>query len=298
MLRQNTVLVVIPAYNRPDQLKRAVTSVLQQRYRDFSLVVVDDASTEDIGECEALVRENGHDWLRLSANVGPALARNKGAEGRVFQWVAFLDSDDIWLPDKLESQIAWCADNPAFRISQVRESWFRNGESFAKPPHLEQTGGDIFRDCVERCAIGPSCVMIRHDLWQESGGFDARFRVCEDYELWLRVASRDAVGLVEGPALVEKYGGHDDQLSVLVPALDRFRFAALALFLNRAQGLSPQNRDVVHSGLTKRAKILAKGAARRGRQEWLDFFLSVEPPLSPEEIEKAFEYCSISEHGA
>lgn len=287
------VLIVIPAYNRLPFLARSIRSVLGQSFTDYRLVVVDDASTEDLSSCRKVVEESGHTWLALSENQGPAKARNEGASQMPFDWVMFLDSDDVWMPDKVEKQMAWHLANPEVRISQVKERWIRNGSPFKKPAHLKQPEGEIFADCVERCSIGPSCVAIRHDLWAESGGFDEWFRVCEDYELWLRIASREMIGLIPGPELMDKHGGHSDQLSTAVPALDRFRFVALAQFLNSRKTLPAPQREIVMKALNEKKTILGKGAAKRGRDEWATFFEEAQVPLSPEEVAQAKAYCEL-----
>jgi glycosyltransferase involved in cell wall biosynthesis len=290
--QENPVLVVIPAFNRPKRLERAIRSILYQTNHRFSMVVVDDASTSDLAPCRNLVLDRGHQWISSESNCGPAESRNLGADSRPFEWVMFLDSDDVWLPGKLERHLSWHRENPGIRISQVRESWIRNGAPFSKPGHLEQPLGRIFAECVSRCAVSPSCVAIRRDLWEETGGFDPRFRVCEDYELWLRISCHEEIGLVSGDPLVEKHGGHRDQLSTSVPALDRYRFVALATFLNRNPSLAVTDRRLVLEALEKKARILTKGAARRNRSGWDEFFRSVKIPLPERDLEKAWEYCS------
>lgn len=291
MFNAKSVTVIIPAFNRKRRLKEAIKSVLNQTFTDYSLAVVDDASTEDLGDCRNLVVDSGHHWIESQTNQGPAATRNEGAAAVPGDWVTFLDSDDTWHPEKLARQFSWHEQNPDCRISQVIENWVRNGARFSKPTHLQQPEGHIFAECVDRCAIGPSCVMIRRDLWDDSGGFDPWFRVCEDYELWLRIAVKEKVGLVNGEALVEKHGGHSDQLSTSVPALDRFRLVALAMFLNHPK-CCKTNRELVIKAIEQKAKILAKGAARRDRSEWETFFNELDIPLSDAAIEQAKIYCT------
>lgn len=262
----HTIAVIIPAFGRADQLMKAVESVLSQSYTAFSLNIVDDASGEDLSLVRSRVEGSGHHWFGRDRNGGPAAARNDGAAAVDSKWIAFLDSDDEWLPDKLERQMQWHRENPDSRISQVHEGWFRHGDRVKKPNHWKQCGGELFAESVERCAIGPSCVMLRRDLWDESGGFDERYRVCEDYELWLRIACREEVGLVPGGELVRKHGGHSDQLSTAVPALDRYRVAALAEILAGGT-LSEEQERLVEHGIRSKAAVLAAGAEKRGSHE-------------------------------
>jgi len=262
----HTIAVVIPAFGRSHQLARAVDSVLSQSYPNFVLILVNDASSKDLTSVKCRVESSGHLWIERERNGGPAVARNDGASAVESEWIAFLDSDDEWFPEKLELQMQWHCENPDFRISQVHEEWCRNGEKMKKPKYWEQRGGELFAESVERCAIGPSCVMMRRDLWNESGGFDERYRVCEDYELWLRITRREEVGLVPGDTLIRKHGGHTDQLSTSVPALDRYRIAALIELL--AGGiLSEEQARMVKHGIRSKSAILAAGAEKRGVDE-------------------------------
>ncbi len=265
------ISIVIPAFNRHERLRRAIESVLSQTGEDFKLVVVDDASDEDLSVLREKVEEMGHSWLRLRENMGPGAARNRGANAVDTEWIAFLDSDDEWMPEKLVRQREWHKANPTFRISQVQEEWMRNGALVSKPEQWRQKGGDLFSVSVERCAIGPSCVMMRRDLWKETGGFDERYRVCEDYELWLRITRAEPVGLVPGPALVRKHGGHVDQLSTSVPALDRFRLVALADLLEKGE-LTEDQVSLVRNQIGAKARILEAGARKRGAQRRVEFY--------------------------
>ena len=260
------VTVVIPVRNRVEMLRRAVESVLAQTCQNFDLVVVDDASTEDMSGVKDLVESRGHYWLLLKENIGPAAARNAGAQVGEGEWMACLDSDDGWSPEKLESQLAWFANHPEMEISQCEEEWVRNGLPLKKKENQHQPDGWVFEKCVEVCCVSPSCTMISRRLWQKLGGFDERYRVCEDYELWLRASLDNPVGLVKGGTgpLVTRHGGHDDQLSFAVEAMDRFRVLAL-LELMQKQELTESQRQVVVEGVLQRAEVLKKGALKRGK---------------------------------
>ena len=256
------VSVVIPVFNRPRSLEQAITSVLGQSRQVFEMIVVDDSSKEDLSRCRNLVEASGHRWLSLPSNIGPAGARNTGAAEVRGDWIAFLDSDDIWRPRKLQSQVDWHRRHPEIRVSQCEEAWFRHGQPVRKPAAWRQPEtGRIFEACVHRCLIGPSCVMIERSLFHDLGGFDPSYRVCEDYELWLRLTLRESVGLVEGGPLVERRAGQPDQLSVITPAMDRFRVRALQGLLRSAE-LSPSQSCLVLDAIAEKAGILARGAAR------------------------------------
>lgn len=260
------IAVIIPNFQRKERLRRALASVLRQSLRPVEIVVVDDASTVDLTDVREEAEREGIRWIARESNGGPALARNEGVAATRSPWIAFLDSDDEWAPTKLERQWDWHGNHAEVRISQVKERWVRHGAPVAKPGHWEPGEGDLFAASVERCSIGPSCVMMHRSLWEESGGFDPRFRVCEDYALWLRITSLEWVGKLPGDALVEKEGGGSDQLSRTTPAMDRYRVVALLETLSR-EPLSGEQRDLVIDGVRKRGRILAQGAAKRGQEE-------------------------------
>jgi len=281
------IAVIIPVYNRANILPRAVESVLSQTYRPIELVVVDDGSDEEAGIARQRIEGAGFRWLSLNRNLGVGAARNAGVKVTSSEWIAFLDSDDVWHPAKLERQLGWHKRNPEVRISQTRENWVRSGAPVTKPIHWEPAEGEMVSSSRRRCMIGPSCVMIRRDLWEETGGFDERFRVCEDFELWLRITSSNRVGLVGGDPLVTKFGGHQDQLSLTTPALDRHRIVALLEFL-RSGDISREDRADIILVIKEKAMIVAKGAGKRGERDREGFF-RVLAEIDPIELEESVD---------
>lgn len=265
------VAVVIPAYNRRDLLLRAMRSLEAQTRPPDEVVIVDDASEEDMSGCRETAKRCGFRWIRMVENRGPASARNAGVRETSAQWISFLDSDDEWEAAKLEKQLQWHEENPLLPVSQVHERWIRNGHAVPKPAHWMQKGGDLFAASVARCAIGPSCVMISRGFWDRLGGFHELFRVCEDYELWLRATAVTRIGLVGEVPLVRKHGGHGDQLSEMIPAMDRYRVHALILLTAR-EDLDAERRATVLRGIGEKARILVGGAEKRGLSERADFY--------------------------
>jgi glycosyltransferase involved in cell wall biosynthesis len=266
--------VIIPTHNRIDLLRRAIQSVLDQELAAHQVIVVDDASTKDLSLVRSWAEKHGCVWERLEVTQGPAAARNIGVSLGASEWVTFLDSDDIWHPKKMMNQADWHTDHPEFRISQVKETWIRGGRELQKPGHWEFSGGDLFAESCERCSIGPSCVAMSRGLWEEVGGFDSRYGVCEDYELWLRITKSLPVGLIPGKAMVEKHAGHGDQLSMLVPAMDRYRVIALLELLIGGH-LTEEQRAVVIKKVRQKARILLQGAAKRGLDHRSDIYRRV-----------------------
>lgn len=218
-----TVSAIIPSYNRRQLLERAINSVLAQTHPVDEIIVVDDGSTD--GTAEFIRNKYPQVNTVTCKNKGVSAARNLGTKVAASQWVAFLDSDDEWCPDKIKKQVHFIAENPNYKIVHTEESWIRYNVPVNIPNKYKKKSGNLFFSALDITAIGPSCVMIQKDFFDQLGGFDESFRVCEDYELWLRICSKELVGLVDEP-LVYKYAGHTDQLSNQ-RELDLWRLKAL-----------------------------------------------------------------------
>ncbi len=258
------VSVVIPTFNRRQLVRGAVASVCAQRDADYEIIVVDDGSTD--GTAEALRAEFGS-RIRVvcTENHGVSSARNRGVAESHGELIAFLDSDDLWLPAKLAAQARFFAEHADAAICQTEEIWLRNGVRVNPCKHHEKPSGDIFEASLRLCLVSPSAVMMRRLLFETVGGFDESLPACEDYDLWLRTARTTPVYLLDEP-LVIKRGGHADQLSRQFWGMDRFRIMSLARLLDRGR-LTPEQTAATMAVLKEKCVILANGAARRGRVE-------------------------------
>src|SRR3990167_6847794 len=219
------ISVIIPTFNRKILLERALRSVLAQKRASFEILVADDGSSDGTA---AFLREEfpAIQVLSWRENHGPSYARNRAVEAAAGHWITFLDSDDEWLPSKLNAQADFFKAHPDMRICQTEEIWIRNGVRVNPMKNHRNAGGNIFENGLPLCVISPSAVMLQKTLFEETGGFDEALPACEDYDLWLRIAAEYPVGLIPKPHVV-KYGGHADQRSREFPAMDRFRIYAL-----------------------------------------------------------------------
>lgn len=261
--RMPSISVIIPTFNRRDMLPRAIDSVLGQTRPPEEVIVVDDGSTDGTAD---LIRTT-YPGVRVieQRNAGVSAARNRGITNAHGQWIALLDSDDVWLPQKLERQLEALSQHPSFRLVHCDEIWFRNGVRVNPMNKHKKQGGYIFAQCLALCCISPSAVLIESTLFDEVGRFDAGLPACEDYDLWLRICARVPVLYVDEP-LLKKYGGHADQLSRKHWGMDRFRVRALEKIL-ATDVLSERNRAAAEATLVEKATILANGAAKRGRAD-------------------------------
>ncbi|MGC2493384.1 glycosyltransferase family 2 protein [Candidatus Binatus sp.] len=262
------VSVIIPTYNRRAMLLEAIHSVLAQNTGAFELIVIDDGSTD--GTQNHLTRFGKTFRFERIEHCGPAAGRNRGVELARAPLIAFLDSDDLWAPTKLERQLAFMRENPGCAISQTDEVWIRNGRRVNPGVRHRKRAGNIFIDSLRTCLISMSCTMMRTVLFRSLGGFDEVMLAAEDYDLWLRILIDHEAGLLDEP-LVTRRGGHRDQTSATTPAIDRFRILALTKLLTDDR-LSPMRRAAVVEVLAEKCRIYAGGLARRGRIDQARFY--------------------------
>tara|TARA_Y100000296_G_scaffold6929_1_gene8308 strand:- start:253 stop:1077 length:825 start_codon:yes stop_codon:yes gene_type:complete len=248
------ISVIIPTFNRAKLLERAIKSVLLQTYAPSEVIVIDDGSDDDTKE---VVSKFDTVTYLYQDNNGVSAARNKAVHYAKGDWVSFLDSDDEWLPHKLQKQVELLNQLPNLNIVHGEEIWIRNGVRVNQMKKHKKSGGDIFIPSLKLCLISPSAVMIKRDFLISEGLFKEDFTVCEDYDLWLRLTSRFPVGFVEEP-IIKKYGGHEDQLSRKYFAMDYWRVKSIDDVLTRFE-LSIERREPAIKVLLKKAKILLKG---------------------------------------
>ncbi len=257
------ISVVIPSYNRQDCLHRALKSVYAQTYPAKEVIVIDDGSTDGtaamVAQCFPEVR------YLFQFNQGVSSARNQGISMASGDWIAFLDSDDEWLPEKLAVQAEVLSTHTGSKICHTEEIWVRNGQRVNQMRKHRKYGGWIFRHCLPLCAMSPSSILIHNSVFAEVGAFDETLPACEDYDLWLRIAALYPVVFVEQAQII-KYGGHDDQLSRKYWGMDRYRIYALQKIIETG-ALKDDDHDAAVQMLMKKCSIYRQGAIKRGKQE-------------------------------
>ena len=257
------ISVIIPTWNRSALLPRALESVLSQTLLPREIIVVDDGSNDNTGE---LVCSRYPEVKYLyQRNLGVSAARNLGIRESSANWIAFLDSDDQWLPGKLDAQQQAVCKNPTMRVCHTNEMWIRNGKQVNSMKKHAKPDGWIFDQCLPLCCVSPSSILLHCDVLDDVGLFDESLPACEDYDLWLRIFSRYPVLLVD-QQLLKKYGGHDDQLSQKHWGMDRFRVQAMDKLLET--GSLHQNQiQATKSMLAQKLDILIKGYSKRDKTD-------------------------------
>ena len=259
------VSVIIPTYNRKHTLKRAIQSVYIQSLPPFEIIVVDDGSNDGTKEW---VKQKYPDIKYIyQKNSGVSSARNKGIKIARGDWIALLDSDDEWLPNKLNEQINRIKLNLDVKILHSNEIWIRNGVRVNQMKKHKKFGGYIFEKCLDMCRISPSSVMLKKAIFNDIGTFDESLKVCEDYDLWLRITSKYPVCFLDIP-LIKKYGGHSDQLSKAHDGIEFYRIQSLQKILESKILSKPQTLLAINMMVNK-MNIYASGLEKRNKTEEL-----------------------------
>ena len=253
------ISVIIPTFNRKKTLGRAIQSVMNQSLSPFEILIIDDGSNDGT---EEWVKENFQNIKYIyQNNRGVSSARNKGIENAYGDWVAFLDSDDEWLPNKLYEQVKAIESNPGMKFFHTNEIWIRNGIRVNQMKKHKKYGGYIFEKCLDICRISPSSALIQKEVFDNIGIFDESLRVCEDYDLWLRITSKYPVVFLDIP-LIYKYGGHADQLSKVNDGIESYRIQSLEKII-KSGFLSDEQKVMAVNALVNKMKIYSKGLEKR-----------------------------------
>jgi len=259
---KNLVSVVIPTFNRAWTLNAAIDSVLAQTHDPLEIIVIDDGSTDTTPD---LLSEYGNlIQVFTQENCGVSAARNLGIKQSHGEFIALLDSDDAWTREKLSCQMEFFSQNPEALVCQTEEIWIRKGRRVNPKIKHQKPSGMIFEPSLHLCLVSPSAVMIRKKLFDRVGGFNENFPVCEDYDLWLRIAAHTPIFLIDKPCTI-KHGGHEDQLSAH-HSQDKYRIASI-VGLIQSGSLSREQDRLAASVLEKKCRIYGNGCLKRGRIE-------------------------------
>lgn len=264
----STISVVIPTLDRRHTLSRAINSVLKQTIPVNEIIIIDNGSID--GTLDMLQLEFPMVRCVSQPKLGVSAARNMGISLANSKWVALLDSDDAWTPTKLEKQIKKSNKNSNSRLIHTDEIWYRRGRRVNQMKKHKKRGGNIFEHCLPLCCISPSSVLMRKDLFEDIGLFDEELPVCEDYDMWLRISSREPISYVDEPLTI-KYGGHEDQLSSKLWGMDRFRVQSLEKLLNKKY-LNFKQENAVYEIMIKKINILIQGGTKRGNTDIVDIY--------------------------
>ncbi|MGB7293042.1 MAG: glycosyltransferase [Thermodesulfobacteriota bacterium] len=265
MLKPDTPLfsVIIPTYNRRYLFETALKSVLNQTYMDFEVIVVDDGSTDQTSEVIQNFVDARIKYLHQE-NHGVSHARNRGLEISKGKFMAFLDSDDRWVPQKLRRAKESIDRYPDICIFHTDEIWYKGGTLLNQMKKHKKPSGYVYLKALPLCCIGMSTSVVKREVFETIGVFDESLPACEDYDFWLRATHSFEVKLIN-ENLTIKDGGRRDQLSSQW-GLDKHRIKALEKMLC-SNNLNVEEYRFTCGELVKKCRIYASGAEKRGRQE-------------------------------
>jgi len=249
--------VVIPTFNRATLLPRAIKSVLAQTHLPSEIIVVDDGSDDNTKEIVSGF--SGVTYI-FKKNSGVSSARNLGIKKAKYNYIAFLDSDDVWFKDKMYSQLRLEAD-----FSYTDEVWVRDDKEIKIPKKFHKNSPTIFESEIEFCNIAPSSVVVHKKVFDDVGLFDESLEVCEDYDLWLRVLLKYKIELLD-KKLIKKYAGHQDQLSFKHWGMDRFRVQSLEKIYES------EKKEIIYLTLLKKYKLLLDGFRKHNKKDEVKFY--------------------------
>ncbi|WP_331775695.1 glycosyltransferase family 2 protein [Sulfurospirillum sp. 1612] len=250
------ITAIIPTYNRADFLPQSIASILKQTRGVDEIIIVDDGSNDTTQE---VLQHFKTIKIIQTQNNGVSHARNIGIKAAQHEWITFLDSDDIWLDKKIEMQCSFHQMHPDILFSHTNEQWLRDGKKVKYSKNLTKPEGWCFLENMSRCKIAASSVMMHKSIFEHVGYFDEEMRVCEDYDLWLRVALFYEIGLIKEACII-KNSGHE-QLSNTIFAIDRYHIKTLLKLLDSSY------HDAIKQQICNKCEILIKGALKHHNQE-------------------------------
>ena len=262
------VSVIIPTYNREKFISECVQSVLAQTLPAREIIIVDDGSTDATYN---ILRDLGFNSLSTKKTVlryffqqnrGVSSARNLGIKEARSEYIAILDSEDLWLKSKLDRQVsAFQNDTQSSRLCHTDEIWIRNGVRVNQHKKHKKHGGNVFQSCLKLCCISPSSAMMHRSVFEDFGFFDEDLPACEDYDFWLRYSAKEDVNFIDEPLIIKK-GGHSDQLSGAHWGMDRFRIYSIEKILKEPDLKLVHKTEAIHEVILK-LEILINGSQKR-----------------------------------
>jgi len=258
-----TVSIIIPTYNRSRLLARAVKSVLNQTYQDFELIIVDDGSTDGTKEVVAGFNDVRIRYVRHEENRGEAAARNTGIKAAMCDYIAYQDSDDEWLPEKLAKQMELLETAPS-EVGVIYTGFWKtenHGRTYIPFSWVSQKNGDIHKELLKGNFIGSPVVLIKKKCFDTAGLFDERLRNLVDWEMWLRISKRYHFRCVDEPLVVAHYDVDNvsDNPASLIEAIE------LVLEKNRDE-FEAEKKLLARHRINIGNLLVANGEVKRGHR--------------------------------
>lgn len=239
------ISIIMPAYNAEKFIRESIESVLSQTYQNWELLIVNDASTDNtIKIVQTYLADPRIRVINLNENGGLAHARNAGIEKAAGKYITFLDSDDLWTPDKLARQVEYHKQHPEIPISHTRYIMFNEKGEIKRSLRIRlrpsfTKHGLLYKRLLSENIIGVLTVMIQSSVIKSVGGFDDNLRSAEDYDLWLRLSKKNIpFGYLKKS--LAKYRVHINSLS---RSISKFKKERKKLLVKHVGNIPDRNRN-------------------------------------------------------
>ena len=257
-----TVSVIIHTYNNEKFIAETVESVLNQTYKDYEIIVVDDGSVD--GTRDALMPYMQKIRYHYKENGGIASAKNAGISLSETEFVAFLDHDDLWVPDKLQLQMEHFNENPQIGLVYAKYTSFRDGKELRTKPENGYSGW-IFKELLSKSFIQTSTVVVKRECLDAVGPYDETFSLGDEYDMFLRIARKFQCGFVDKG--LTRYRVHDTNASNNDFLFDNENLGVYKKIYNNFTDLDGVEKKILRKRIARYSMKVAEGLYRQGKQE-------------------------------
>ena len=257
-----TVSVIIHTYNNEKFIAETVESVLNQTYKDYEIIVVDDGSAD--GTRDALVPYMQKIRYHYKENGGIASAKNAGICLSQTEFVAFLDHDDLWVPDKLQLQMECFNENLQVGLVYSKYTSFRDGKELRTKPEKGYSGW-IFKELLSKSFIQTSTVVVKRECLDAVGPYDETFSLGDEYDMFLRIARKFQCGFVDKG--LTRYRVHDTNASNNDFLFDNENLGVYKKVYNNFTDIDGVEKKILRKRIARYSMKVAEGLYRQGKQE-------------------------------
>jgi len=257
-----TVSVIIHTYNNEKFIAETVASVLNQTYKDYEIIVVDDGSVD--GTRDVLMPYMQKIRYHYKENGGIASAKNAGIGLSQAEFVAFLDHDDLWVPDKLQLQMEHFNENPQIGLVYAKYTSFRDGEELRTKPEKGYSGW-IFKELLSKSFIQTSTVVVKRECLDAVGPYDETFFLGDEYDMFLRIARKFQCGFVDKG--LTRYRVHDTNASNNDFLFDNENLGVYKKIYNNFTDLDGVEKKILRKRIARYSMKVAEGLYSQGKLE-------------------------------
>jgi len=257
-----TVSVIIHTYNNEQFIAETIDSVLKQTYNDYEIIVVDDGSVD--GTRDALLPYTQKIRYHYKENGGIASAKNAGIALSKTEYIAFLDHDDLWVPDKLKLQIEYFNKNPQVGLVYAKYTSFRDGKELRTKPDKGYSGW-VFKELLSKSFIQTSTVMVKRECLNAVGPYDESFSLGDEYDMFLRISKKFQCGFIDKQ--LTRYRVHDTNASKNDFLFDKDNLGIYKKIYYNFSDLDSKEKKILKKRIARYSMKVAKELYRQGQLE-------------------------------